>query len=79
VSCWRYFRSIARSSSSIARFNRYERLWIDGSFGGHTDRLQKPVGVFYGCVVASPVCDLVSLAGMETSDASFSLQLLPKE
>jgi hypothetical protein len=35
--------------------------------------------VFYGCVVASPVCDLVSLAGMETSYASFSLQLLPKE
>jgi hypothetical protein len=29
--------------------------------------------------VASPVCDLVSLAGMETLEASSSLQLLPKE
>jgi hypothetical protein len=29
--------------------------------------------------VASPVCDLVSLAGMETLEASSCLQLLPKE
>jgi hypothetical protein len=54
-------------------------MWLDDSFSGHAKRLQKPLGMFYGCVVASPVYDLVTLAGMETSDASSSLQLLLKE